>query len=102
MNSEDELIYQMKQEDFRKFAHLIKWESAMGKHLRSARYVYEPKQRADNPELRFIDEYLLIKANGYEYKIAAGRNSELGNEMQLIAVLCFPSQIQGLLSKEGI
>lgn len=99
MNTED---YQVKAWDFGKFADLIKWNTAIGKKLRSARYRYEVKPRADNPQLTFVDEWLEVKTGGYLYKINVCRNSQLGNEIELINVLIHPGLIRGLISKEEI
>lgn len=97
----DELImYDEKKWDFGKFVEMIKWNSAIGKSLRSAKYLWEVKIRADNPQLTFIDEWLEIKANGYFYKINVCKNSQLANEMQLMFVLLCEEKIQGLICKE--
>lgn len=99
MNTED---YQVKAWDFGKFAELIKWNTAIGKLLRSARYRYEVKPRADNPQLTFVNEWLEIKTGGYLYKVNANHNSQLGNEVALINTLLHPGLLQGLISKEEL
>ena len=96
-----ELLYVEKREDFSRVVNIIKFETAIGKMLRSAHYRYEIKKRADDPSKEFVNEWLEIKANGYEYKINVCANSQLANEKQLFAVLCFEEGICGLISKEG-
>lgn len=94
--------YEVKQWEFGKFAELIKWNTAIGKLLRSARYRYEMKPRADNPQLTHVEEWLEIKTGGYLYKISANRNSQLENETALMDVLLHKAYIGGFISKEEI
>lgn len=96
-----ELMYLEKMEDFNRTVKIIKYETAIGKKLRSAYYRYEIKQRKDDPSKQYVNEWLEIKSDGYEYKINACANSALANETQLLAVLCFSEAICGLISKEG-
>ncbi len=95
-----ELLYLEKMEDFSRVAKIIKFETAIGKMLRDAHYRYEILQRKDDPSKQYVNEWLEIKANGHEYKINVCANSQLANEKQLFAVLCFPGDICGLISKE--
>ena len=96
-----ELLYCEKMQDFSRVVKIIKSETAVGKQLQSAYYRYEIRKQVDDPSKEYVNEWLEIKANGYLYKINVSCNSQLANEKQLFAVLCFEEGICGLISKEG-
>jgi len=96
-----ELMYLEKMDDFDRFFKLIKWQTEIGKRLLSAHYRYEIKKRVDDPSKEFVTEWIEVKADGYMYKVNVNCNSQLANEKQLLAVLCFPNEICGLISKDG-
>lgn len=96
-----ELMYLEKGEDFDRTVKLIKWDTAVGKRLRSAHYRYEIRQRHDDPTKTYAEEWLEVKTDGTFYKINVTCNSALANETQLFAALLFPDQICGLISTEN-
>lgn len=97
---EEQLLFLEKLEDFDRTVKLIKWDTAIGKRLRSAHYRYEIRTRKDDPTKTYAEEWLEVKTDGTFYKINVTCNSALANETQLFAALLFPDQICGLISKE--
>jgi len=94
--------YEVKKADFKNFAHLIKWETAIGKGLVHAKYDYEIKARADDPTKYFGNEWIEVRTHEYEYKINVSKNSQLENEKQLLNAILCPDRIIGLLEREEI
>lgn len=93
--------YRQKLYDFGKFADYIKWNTAIGEDLAKAEYQSETKPRADNPQLTFTTEKLVIENDGYRYTVNVRYNSRLTNETVLLEIL-LNGTTQGLLAKEEI
>lgn len=83
---------------FRAFVDIIKI-CAIAEGLDWAEYEFAIEQRVDDPSKQFVDEVLHISVHGEYYRINANMNSYAANEKQLLAVLAFPDQIRGLMSK---